>query len=49
MDEMKGLINKQQGIFHKDDFTKTLLEETIKELISNFEHEVKGRKFDQKM
>ena len=36
------LFDKLEGIYAKDDFTKALVLEAIKEFIPNFEHEEKG-------
>ena len=44
-----GLNGKLEGIFAKEDFTKALVVETIKEFIPSFEYEEKGKNLDQKM
>ena len=49
MQEVNAFFEKLEGIFHKDDFTKTEVVEAIKEFIPNFEHEEKGKNLDQKM
>ena len=49
MDEVNRFFTKLEGIFKKDDFTKTQVVEAIKEFIPNFEHEEKGKNLDQKM
>lgn len=49
MQEVNVFFEKLEGIFHKDDFTKTEVVEAIKEFIPNFEHEEKGKNLDQKM
>ena len=49
MSEVSDFFEKLEAIFHKDDFTKAQVVETIKEFIPNFEHEEKGKNLDQKM
>ena len=49
MSEVNGFFEKLEGIFQKDDFTKSQVVEAIKEFIPNFEHEEKGKNLDQKM
>ena len=49
MAEVNGFFDKLEGIFAKEDFTKTQVVEAIKEFIPNFEHEEKGKNLDQKM
>ena len=49
MPEINAFFEKLEGIFHKNDFTKTEVVEAIKEFIPNFEHEEKGKNLDQKM
>ena len=49
MPEVNAFFEKLEAIFHKDDFTKAQVVETIKEFIPNFEHEEKGKNLDQKM
>lgn len=49
MQEVNAFFEKLEGIFHKEDFTKTEVVEAIKEFIPNFEHEEKGKNLDQKM
>ena len=47
--EVNGFFEKLEGIFAKDDFTKTQVVDAIKEFIPNFNHEEKGKNLDQKM
>lgn len=47
--EVESFFDKLEGIFSKDDFTKSQVVEVIKEFIPNFEHEEKGKNLDQKM
>lgn len=49
MAEVNNFFEKLEGIFAKDDFTKTLVVDAIKEFIPNFEHEEKGKNLDSKM
>ena len=49
MDEVNSFFDELEAIFHKDDFTKAEVVESIKKFIPNFEHEEKGRNLDQKM
>lgn len=49
MPEVNAFFEKLEAIFHRDDFTKAQVVETIKEFIPNFEHEEKGKNLDQKM
>ena len=49
MDEVNAFFEKLEGIFAKEDFTKSQVVEAIKEFIPNFEHEEKGKYLDQKM
>ena len=49
MKEVDAFFEKLEGIFQKDDFTKTQVVNAIKEFIPNFEHEEKGKNLDQKM
>ncbi len=47
--EVESFFDKLEGIFSKDDFTKSQVVDVIKEFIPNFEHEEKGKNLDQKM
>ena len=49
MSEVNAFFDKLEAIFHKDDFTKAEVVEAIKEYLSNFEHEEKGKNLDPKM
>lgn len=49
MPEINSFFAELEGIFQKDDFTKTEVVESIKKFIPNFEHEEKGKNLDQKM
>ena len=49
MDEVNDFFDKLESIFAKEDFTKAQVVDAIKEFISNFEHEEKGKNLDQKM
>lgn len=49
MSEVDAFFEKLEGIFKKEDFTKTEVVEAIKSFIPNFEHEEKGKNLDQKM
>lgn len=49
MNEVNAFLEKLEGIFAKDDFTKVQVVDAIKEFIPNFEHEEKGKNLDQKM
>lgn len=49
MDEVNGFFDKLEGIFAKDDFTKSEVVDAIREFIPNFQHEEKGKNLDQKM
>ena len=49
MGEVNGFFDKLEGIFSKEDFTKTEVVDAIREFIPNFEHEEKGKNLDQKM
>ncbi len=49
MDEVNNFFDKLEDIFSKEDFTKALVVEAIKEFIPNFEHEEKGKNLDSKM
>ena len=49
MDEVNDFFSELEGIFHKEDFTKAEVVESIKRFIPNFEHEEKGKNLDQKM
>ena len=49
MSEIKDFFAILEGIFKKEDFTKTEVIEAIKLFIPNFEHEEKGKHLDQKM
>ena len=49
MAEVNSFFEKLEGIFQKDDFTKTQVVEAIKTFIPNFAHEEKGKNLDQKM
>ena len=49
MDEVNEFFSELEAIFHKEDFTKSEVVESIKKFIPNFEHEEKGMNLDQKM
>lgn len=49
MNEVNDFFEKLEAIFAKEDFTKALVVDAIKEFIPNFEHEEKGKNLDQKM
>ena len=49
MDEVNTFFDELEAIFHKEDFTKAEVVESIKKFIPNFEHEEKGKNLDQKM
>ena len=49
MDEVNDFFAELEAIFHKEDFTKAEVVESIKKFIPNFEHEEKGKNLDQKM
>ena len=49
MEEVNAFFAKLESTFQKEDFTKAQVVDAIKEFISNFEHEEKGRNLDQKM
>ena len=49
MDEINTFFDEMEAIFHKNDFTKAEIVETIKKFLPNFEHEEKGKNLDQKM
>ena len=49
MTEVNEFFSELEAIFHKEDFTKAEVVESIKKFIPNFEHEEKGRNLDQKM
>lgn len=47
--EVNTFFEKLETLFAKEDFTKALVVDAIKEFIPNFEHEEKGKNLDQKM
>ena len=49
MDEVNGFFEKLEGIFAREDFTKSEVVDAIREFIPNFQHEEKGKNLDQKM
>ena len=49
MDEVNDFFAELEALFHKEDFTKAEIVESIKKFIPNFEHEEKGKNLDQKM
>ena len=49
MAEVNDFFSELEAIFHKEDFTKAEVVESIKKFIPNFEHEEKGKNLDQKM
>ena len=49
MEEVNSFFTELEAIFHKEDFTKAEVVESIKKFIPNFEHEEKGKNLDQKM
>ncbi len=49
MAEVDGFFASLEGIFEREDFTKTQVVDAIREFIPNFEHEEKGKNLDQKM
>ena len=49
MAEVNGFFDKLEGIFSREDFTKSEVVDAIREFIPNFQHEEKGKNLDQKM
>ena len=49
MAEVNGFFEKLEGIFSREDFTKSEVVDAIREFIPNFQHEEKGKNLDQKM
>ena len=49
MPEVNAFFEKLEELFAKEDFTKAMVVQAIKEFIPNFEHEEKGKNLDQKM
>jgi FlaA1/EpsC-like NDP-sugar epimerase len=49
MTEVNGFFEKLEGIFAREDFTKSEVVDAIREFIPNFQHEEKGKNLDQKM
>ena len=49
MSEVNGFFDKLEGIFAREDFTKSEVVDAIREFIPNFQHEEKGKNLDQKM
>lgn len=49
MNEVNGFFEKIEGIFAREDFTKSEVVDAIREFIPNFQHEEKGKNLDQKM
>lgn len=49
MNEVNNFFDELESLFHKNDFTKAEVVESIKRFIPNFEHEEKGKNLDQKM
>ena len=49
MAEVNGFFDKLEGIFAREDFTKSEVVDAIREFIPNFQHEEKGKNLDQKM
>jgi len=49
MAEVNGFFEKLEGIFAREDFTKSEVVDAIREFIPNFQHEEKGKNLDQKM
>ena len=49
MAEVNGFFDKLEGIFAREDFTKSEVVDAIQEFIPNFQHEEKGKNLDQKM
>jgi len=49
MTEVNAFFDELEGIFQKENFTKSQVVEAIKRFIPNFEHEEKGKNLDQKM
>ena len=49
LEEVNTFFTELEAIFHKEDFTKAEVVESIKKFIPNFEHEEKGKNLDQKM
>ena len=49
MSEVNGFFDKLEGIFSREDFTKSEVVNAIREFIPNFQHEEKGKNLDQKM
>ena len=49
MSEVNSFFDKLEGIFAREDFTKSEVVDAIREFIPNFQHEEKGKNLDQKM
>ena len=49
MDEVNGFFGKLEGIFAREDFTKSEVVDAIKQFLPNFQHEETGKNLDQKM
>ena len=49
MAEVNGFFEKLEGIFSREDFTKSEVVDAIREFIPNFQHEEKGKNLDSKM
>lgn len=49
MAEVNGFFDKLEGIFAREDFTKSEVVDAIREFIPNFQHEEKGKNLDSKM
>lgn len=49
MSEINHFFDNLENIFHRPDFTKEEVVETLEEFLPNFKHEEKGKNLDQKM
>ena len=49
MPEVNAFFEKLEGIFSREDFTKSEVVDAIREFIPNFQHEEKGKNLDSKM
>ena len=49
LEDIDRLFAQLEGIFHKDNFTKSEIVAILSDYLPNFEHEEKGKNLDQKM
>ena len=49
MSEVNGFFDKLEGIFQKEDFTKSQVVNALRDFLPNFQHEETGKNLDQKM